>query len=89
MSIFEGHKSRASVITPVENDDGEWVRVEDVIALESLLKEAIVTLSKAHKHLEYCGYGDEWERNCARDSKLDECIITVLEKNNELLEASA
>lgn len=35
-------------------------------------------LQEAHDHLEYCGYGDSWERECARDSGLPEKIEEAL-----------
>lgn len=34
------------------------------------------TLVKAKEHLEYCGYGDSWERECADglDKEIDAAI---------------
>lgn len=60
-----------------------------IAALKARLKEAVVMLDEAHKHLEYCGYGDAYERECARDEKLDQRITAVLENNSEFLEAQA
>ncbi len=37
-------------------------------------------LTAAQEHLDYCGYGDSWERECARKAKLEEQIDTALEK---------
>ena len=42
-----------------------------------LLRDA---LDLAWKHLDYCGYGDSWERECARSSKLDEKIADAMER---------
>jgi hypothetical protein len=41
-----------------------------------LLTEA---LEAAYQHLEYCGYGDSWERECATAAKLPEQIEDALE----------
>ncbi len=37
-------------------------------------------LQAASDHLDYCGYGDKWERECAQESKLPENIARVLEE---------
>jgi len=39
--------------------------------LQSVLKDAA-------EHLDYCGYGDRWERECAQESKLPQRIEEVL-----------
>lgn len=31
-------------------------------------------------HLDYCGYGDNWERECAKTSKLPERVEALLER---------
>lgn len=41
------------------------------------LREA---LQAAADHLEYCGYGDKWERQCAVESKLPEKIDAALKR---------
>ena len=41
-----------------------------------LLREA---LTDAKAHLDYCGYGDAWEREIARAQKLEEKIDRALE----------
>jgi hypothetical protein len=35
-------------------------------------------LKAASEHLDYCGYGDSWERECAQASKLPEKIEAAL-----------
>lgn len=51
----------------------------------SLAKELQKVLADASAHLDFCGYGDKWERECARESKLEERIEAVLTRaNNEL-----
>ena len=37
-------------------------------------------LEAAKSHLEYCGYGDSWERECAQGSGLPERIEDALIK---------
>jgi hypothetical protein len=45
-------------------------------------KEAIKILGEAlleaQEHLEYCGYGDSWERECAMSSGLPETIDSAV-----------
>jgi len=36
-------------------------------------------LQMAYDHLEYYGYGDSWERECAIEEKLPEMIKSALE----------
>ena len=52
----------------------------------ALLKEVIEALQEANDHLEYCGYGDSWERECAIDGGLDKKIEAALEKGNKVLD---
>lgn len=46
-------------------------------ALEQTLFNALVA---AQQHLEYCGYGDKWERDIAKAKKLPEQVETALAK---------
>jgi hypothetical protein len=43
--------------------------------LERILYEA---LEAASSHLDYCGYGDNWERECAEEAKLEEKMSFAL-----------
>lgn len=43
--------------------------------LEVILLDA---LNAAHEHLEWCGYGDSWERECAMEAKLPQKIEAAL-----------
>lgn len=45
--------------------------------LEKLLMEALI---EAQDHLEYCGYGDPWERECAETQGLEGKIERALEE---------
>jgi hypothetical protein len=40
-------------------------------------------LKEAVAHLDYCGYGDNWERECATYSKLPERLDALLQKARE------
>lgn len=42
------------------------------------------TLKEASDHLDYCGYGDSWERECAQASKLEQKITKALDKAEEM-----
>lgn len=43
-----------------------------------VIKTLAKALEAAQDHLEYCGYGDNWERECARENKLEEKIEKAL-----------
>lgn len=47
-----------------------------IAAAPDLLK----ALQDAQAHLEYCNYGDNWERECAKEQKLSEKIEAAIEK---------
>ena len=42
------------------------------------LRACVEALSAASEHLEYCGYGDEYEREGARQRRLPEMIAAAL-----------
>lgn len=54
------------------------------LQFESLL----AALEDAVSHLEYCGYGDSWERECADDQKLPEKLDNAIERANKILEGT-
>lgn len=47
--------------------------------LERLLYDA---LEAASNHLDYCGYGDSWESECAHSEKLPDKIMDALDTAN-------
>ncbi len=46
--------------------------------LEEKIKKLVTALEAARDHLEYCGYGDNWEREGAIAQKLPELIDEAL-----------
>jgi len=50
---------------------------------EKLINQLVEALDAAHKHLQYCGYGDSWERE--GHEVLDKQIVKALEKGNQFL----
>lgn len=44
------------------------------------LAEVVAVLREASNHLDFCGYGDSYERECARDDKLPQRIKAILER---------
>lgn len=50
------------------------------VAEKSVIKINLLieALTAARDHLEYCGYGDRWERECAQADKLPEKIEQAL-----------
>ncbi len=55
----------------------------DDLGYEHYIDELYSTLEKAASHLDYCGYGDNWERECAREQGLPELINKALEGGNQ------
>ena len=49
-------------------------------SLHASAPELLEALKSAQAHLEYCGYGDKWERECAREDKLSERISKAIAK---------
>jgi len=50
--------------------------IRDKLASVAVLRKALM---EAREHLEFCGYGDRFERECARESKLEDKIAHALE----------
>lgn len=46
--------------------------------LRAVLKQTREALSDAKDHLDYCGWGDKWERECAKEQKLEPKIDAAL-----------
>ena len=49
------------------------------------LHDLVEALEAAKEHLEYCGYGDSWERECAFDAKLPERIAEAIRQGKMLI----
>jgi hypothetical protein len=47
--------------------------------LKTVIAALVEALQDAEGHLEYCGYGDRYERECAEESKLPEKIAAALD----------
>lgn len=47
--------------------------------LQKAAPKLLKALKKAQEHLDYCNYGDNWERECAMHSKLPETIKKAIE----------
>lgn len=47
-----------------------------------IIFKLLSALTKAKEHLDYCGYGNEWERECADAINLEEEINTAIEFAN-------
>ncbi len=50
-------------------------------------RKLFLALEAAHQHLEFCGYGDSYERECAKEQGLDKQIGAALDSCWELLVA--
>jgi hypothetical protein len=49
------------------------------------LQQIVLALFDAKEHLEYCGYGDHYERECAKEEELPKQIANALILGNKLL----
>lgn len=54
-------------------------KIAPVNFMDKTIKVLLEALKAAQEHLEYCGYGDRWERECAKESKLKEKIDHAIE----------
>lgn len=63
-------------------DDGH---IATITTLRNWQRKLATVLEEAEQHLDYCGYGDKWERECAEASKLSERIAAA-RKNEPLPE---
>ena len=45
---------------------------------DELIRKLYEALEAAQRHLNYCGYGDSWERECAQESGLEQQIEDAL-----------
>lgn len=48
--------------------------------MKTLAEELRDALNAAQQHLDYIGYGDDYERECAREAKLEEQINAALQR---------
>lgn len=58
-----------------------------MIDYKELSQKLLEALVKAEQHLSWCGYGDSYERDCAKDDKLPEFLESVIKEATELLKA--
>ena len=63
-----------------------WRRPSDILDALDAADALRVALRAAEQHLEYCGYGDKWERECAKSAKLPEQIANALTAYDALVE---
>ena len=50
------------------------------------LQHILHTMKEVNDHLDYCGWGDSWERECATAQKLPEKWEKALIKMQELVD---
>ncbi len=53
--------------------------IGDPVVSSQVAQMTFTALAEASSHLDYCGYGDRWERECANHAKLPEKIEAALE----------
>jgi glutamine synthetase type III len=52
--------------------------------LTPLEQQLLEALREAQEHLEYCGYGDKWERECAKEAGLEKKIKAAIDAADAL-----
>lgn len=52
----------------------------EMLRLRSINAELLEALKAAQQHLDYCGYGDSWEHECAKASGLEKQIDAAIAK---------
>lgn len=55
---------------------------------DKLIRKLHNALSDAQKHLEFCGYGDRYERECATEEKLPDKIEEALNDGDAYLSSN-
>ena len=70
---------------PIETDEEYAVRISSlkdakIKKLENVNTDLLEALESASEHLDYCGYGDRWEKECAYADKLPEKIEKAINK---------
>ena len=49
--------------------------------------QLVHALKEARDHLVYCGYGDPWERECAKEGGLEDLIEKTLEGEKAIVDS--
>jgi hypothetical protein len=47
-----------------------------------IIRQLVKALEHAQAHLDYCNYGDAWEKECAEHTKLPQRIARALKAGN-------
>lgn len=63
---------------------GLFVMEDNSVLYDRLIKQSAVALKDAWDHLDYCGYGDSWERGCAKEQGLAIQIAAAIEAYNKI-----
>lgn len=75
----------AKSIGPIAIDHNHWAGwhltgTDQEHRLAGAAPDLLAALKAARDHLNYCGYGDKWERECARAAGLEVQIDTAIAK---------
>lgn len=62
------------------DEHGPVVSMDDFDILQCSHDELLSALEAAKDHLEYLGYGDNWEKECAEEKNLPELIEEAIKK---------
>ena len=75
-----GHESCDSYFINWTGPDGRLSKKEAELIKKAVnMHEVLVSaIGKAHEHLEWTGYGDSYERECARAEALPELLESII-----------
>ena len=54
--------------------------------MKKTIQQMVNALNKSLDHHEYCGWGDSWERECAKHHKLPEQIKDAIAQGEQAME---
>jgi hypothetical protein len=73
-------RTKTGTIIAESFDIGLYPSPKELLRLHELNAELLEALEAASEHLDYVGYGDSWERECAHHARLPERIAAAIAK---------
>lgn len=77
-TVLVGKSKCGCVVESTLVDEGKHIYSIQQCSLHKAAKKLLLALKAARNHLDHCGYGDKWERECACSSNLDEKIESAI-----------
>lgn len=77
VAIGNSHRTIARIVHR-ETDDKKLADAALIVKAVNCHDALLKMLKEAYAHLDYCGWGDKWERECAKEDKLQERILKAI-----------